>query len=395
MKVLLVHNSYREPGGEDAVFVAEASLLRRQGNGVFEYTESNSPIINWQRLPAILHTIWSVPTKRKLGQMLRETKPGLVHFHNTFMRVSPSAYHACKEAGVPVVQTLHNYRLLCPTATFFRDGRVCEDCINKTPAWPGVLHGCWRGSRAGTAVVATMLTVHRWLKTWERQVDIYIALTEFARSKFIEGGLPAEKIVVKPNFVHPDPGVGVPGQGREGYALFVGRLSPEKGVRRLLRPWRQLRGIPLKIVGDGPLMEEVRAFVEREGLDDVEVLGRRPREEVFALMREARFLVFPSQCYETFGMTIAEAFACGVPVIASRLGAMAEIVEDGRTGLLFRPGDPEDMAAKVEWTWTHPKQMAEMGREARKEYEAKYTAECNYQMLMEIYERAIENSKRG
>jgi len=250
------------------------------------------------------------------------------------------------------------------------------------------MHACWRGSRAGTAVVVAMLTIHRLLKTWQEQVDRYIALTEFARQKFIEGGLPAEKIVVKPNFVHPDLGMG----RHEGdYALFVGRLSPEKGIQTLLRAWRHLKGVPLKIAGDGPLRAKLEGFVKNEGLEGVEILGRRPREDVFRLMREARVLVFPSEWYEGFPMTIAEAFACGLPVIASRLGAATEIVEDGRTGLLFEPGNPEDLAAKVKWAWQHPKEMEEMGREARQEYEQKYTAERNYEMLMDIYKRARQN----
>lgn len=242
-----------------------------------------------------------------------------------------------------------------------------------------------------SGVVAAMLTTHRALGTWARGVDVYIALTEFARRKFMEGGLPAEKIVVKPNFVHPDPG---PGEGKGGYALFVGRLSPEKGVRTLLRAWERLKGIPLKIVGDGPLQAEMEDLVRGGGLEGVEMLGRRPREEVLGLMREAGVLVFPSECYENFPMTVAEAFACGLPVVASRLGAMAGIVEDGRTGLLFAPGDAEDLAAKVAWLFSHPEELARMRREARAEYEAKYTAERNYQLLMEIYGQALEAGHR-
>ncbi|RME69473.1 MAG: glycosyltransferase family 1 protein, partial [Chloroflexi bacterium] len=337
-------------------------------------------------LRAALNAVWSRESQENIRRLIREKKPDVAHFHNTFLMVSPAAYYACKEAGVPVVQTLHNYRLICPGALLMRDGRVCEECVGRAVPWPGMVHACWRGSRLQTSVVTAMLTVHRAIKTWTEQVDFYIALTEFARRKFIEGGLPADKIVVKPNFITPDPGMG---DHEENYALFVGRLSPEKGVQALLRAWRRLRDVPLKVVGDGPLMKEVQEFVGREGLQEVEVPGRRPRDEVFRLMREARALVFPSEWYETFGMTIAEAFACGLPVIASRLGAMAEIVEEGRTGLLFEPGNPEDLAAKVEWAWSHPEEMAEMGREARREYTQKYTAERNYQILMDIYRRAV------
>jgi len=233
-----------------------------------------------------------------------------------------------------------------------------------------------------------MLTIHRWLKTWQKQVDLCIALTEFARQKFIEGGLPAEKIVVKPNFVNHDPGVGEV-NGR--YALFVGRLSPEKGVRTLLEAWKKLKCVPLKVVGDGPLMAEVR--MQAGQLPDVQVLGRCCHREVVDLLKKAKFLVFSSECYEGLPMVIAEAFACGLPVIASRLGAMAEIVEDGKTGLFFTPGDSENLAEKVGWLWSRPNEIKRMGKEARKECERKYTAGKNYGVLMEVYQKAISSSK--
>lgn len=388
MKILLIHNRYQQPGGEDAVFEAEKALLERPDHEVVSFVEDNAGLSGLNPFKAARKAIWSRDAQQKLRQLIRETRPEVAHFHNTFLMISPAAYYACKEAGVPVVQTLHNYRLVCPDALLMRDGRICEDCLGKAVPWPGAIHGCWRGSRAGTAVVAAMLTVHRWMKTWQEQVDVYVALTGFARRKFIQGGLPAHKMVVKPNFVAPDPGEG---HHEGGYALFVGRLSPEKGVRTLLRAWKRVKGVPLKVVGDGPLTEEVRGFVRKEGLEEVELLGRRPREEVFRLIREARVLVFPSEWYEGFPMTIAEAFACGLPVVASQLGAMAEIVEDGRTGLLFRPGDPEDLAAKVEWSWAHPRDLKEMGCAARAEYEGKYTAQRNYEMLMAIYRRAAGN----
>jgi glycosyltransferase involved in cell wall biosynthesis len=389
-RILTVHNSYQQDGGEDVVFTAEAALLRQHGHEVVEYREDNRRIEEMSRLTVAARTIWSRSARERLLQVVRDVHPDVVHFHNTFLLVSPAAYYACREAGVPVVQTLHNYRLLCPAACFYRDGQVCEACLGRTPPWPGVVHACYRASRSQTAVVAAMLTVHRALKTWREQVDLYIALTAFARRKFIEGGLPREKLVIKPNFVYPDPGVK---EGSGGYALFVGRLSPDKGLRILLRAWRRIQGIPLKIVGDGLLMDEVRAFVQEQQLGNIEVLGRRPRQEVLALMQGASFLVFPSEWYECFPVTIAEAFACGVPVVASSLGAMAEIVHDGRTGLHFKPGDPEDLAAKVEWAWGHSEGMAVMRREARAEYEGKYAAGRNYQRLIEIYQMAIDRHR--
>jgi glycosyltransferase involved in cell wall biosynthesis len=393
MKVLIAHNSYQQPGGEDVVAEEEAILLRQAGHEVIEYRRSNHEIDAlslWGNLTLPKRLIWAGDTVRDLGALIHQEEPDLAHFHNTFSMISPAAYHLCQKMSVPVVQTLHNYRLLCPRADFFRDGHICEECLGKTLPWPGIVYGCYHGSRVQTAVVATMLTVHRWLHTWDEQVDVYIALTEFARQKFIQGGLPAEKIVLKPNFVDPDPGM------REGvgdYGLFVGRLSPEKELLMLLEAWRKLRGISLKLVGSGPQEGEIRRFIQEFALANVELLGRRPRDQVFALMKKARFLVFPSGWYEGFPVVLAEAFACGVPAVATRLGAMADIVEEGRTGLLFVPGNPDDLSAKVEWAFTHPQEMAQMGRRARQEFEAKYTADRNREMLLNIYCLVIEQAR--
>ncbi len=390
MKILVAHNYYRQPGGEDAVFAAETHLLRQQGHEVFELIEANDRIDEIGRLTAALQTVWSRPAHRKFTRILRQTSADVVHFHNTFVLISPSAYYACKELGVPVVQTLHNYRLLCPAATMLRDGHLCEDCLGKTPPWPGVLHGCYRNSRSQTAVAAAMLTFHRWLKTWRQQVDVFVALTEFARQKFVQGGLPAEKVVFKPNFILLDPGMR---EGQGNYALFIGRLSPEKGVRTLLKAWQHVDNIPLRIVGDGPLMQEVQQEVRIRQLHRVKVLGQCDFKEVLQLIQGARFLVFPSQWYEGFPMSIVEAFACGLPVIAPRLGAMQEIIAEKDTGLHFKPGDPEDLAEKVAWAWMHDGDMRQMGGSARREYELKYTPEANYQMLMRIYQKAMAQKR--
>jgi glycosyltransferase involved in cell wall biosynthesis len=321
---------------------------------------------------------------------VQREKPDLVHVHNTFVMISPSIYSACAQVGVPVVQTLHNYRLLCLAANFFREGKVCEDCLGGS-LWPGVKHGCYRHSHSASAVVAVMLTSHRMRQTWQREVSCFIALSEFARNKFVEGGLPPEKIFVKPNFVYPDPGA----RSEIGdYALFVGRLSPRKRIDTLLAAWKKLRQpIPLLIVGDSSEREMLQAEAARQGLNHVQFKGQLPRQETMTAINHARFLVFASEWYENFPVTIAESFACSTPVICSRLGAMEEIVTDGRTGLHFNSGDADDLAARVEWAWQHPEQMRVMGLQARSEYELKYTAEKNYPQLMEIYDRARRKAK--
>jgi glycosyltransferase involved in cell wall biosynthesis len=389
MKVLAIHNRYQQAGGEDQVFLAEISLLESYGHQVVRYTTHNDRVAEMSHLALAGNTLWNSSTYQELRTLIRQERPHVAHFHNTFPLVSPAGYYAAKAEGVPVVQTLHNYRLLCPNALFFRDGRVCEDCMGKVITWPGVVHKCYRGSRAASGLVTAMLTTHRALRTWTEMVDVYVALTQFARRKFIEGGLPAEKIIVKPNFVYPDPG---PGEGGGGYALFVGRLSPEKGVGTLLAAWERLdRQISLKIVGDGPLRGQVAEAANWH--PGVEYLGYRPAGEVHALMKEASMLVFPSEWYETFGRVAAEAFATATPVIAADIGAVAELVEHGHTGLRFRPGDSEALAAQVRWLLSHSEEQARMRREARAEYETKYTAQRNHQMLLEIYASALERAE--
>lgn len=389
MKVALIHNHYRQPGGEDLVCEAEAALLRRAGHCVTLFTRDNKAIADERftsRVRLSVNTIWARDTYKAVRELLAAERHDIAHFHNTFPLISPAAYYACRDAGVPVVQTLHNYRLLCPAATFYRDGHVCEDCIGHLP-WQGVVHGCYRNSRRATLAVAGMLSFHRWRGTWLHGVNRYIALTEFARGKFIEGGLSPQRIVIKPNFLADDPGPRIgPGES----ALFLGRLSSEKGIATLVRSWARLsRGIPLVIAGDGPLRAELEKEVAGRGIAGVRFVGHLPREEVVLVLKRSRFLVLPSEWYEGFPLTILEALACAVPVIVPRLGAAAEIVENGRTGLHFVPGDADDLAAKVEWAWTHPDEMDEMGRAARVEYETKYTAERNYVLMMQIYEQAL------
>jgi glycosyltransferase involved in cell wall biosynthesis len=390
VRILSIHNHYQHAGGEDEVFRAEAALLRAAGHEVVEYTRTNDDIapggvVSRVRLAA--NTVWARGEALAMRRKIRETAPDVAHFHNTLPLISPAAYYACRGAGIPVVQTLHNYRLLCPAATQFRAGQVCEAC-NEVGLLSSVRHACYRGSRGATATVAAMLAVHRMLGTWRDQVDVYIALSEFARSKFVAGALPPHKVVVKPNFVHPDPG---PREGSGELVLFVGRLSSEKGVRTMLDAWTRLRrSTPLEVLGDGPDRTEMTRLAAAAA--GVRIRGRVPRAEVLAALKRAQFLVFPSECYEGLPMTVLEAFACGVPVIASRLGTLAELVADRRTGLHFTAGDAADLAAKVDWALSHPQEMAAMGREARREFEARYTAARNLQIVTLIYERAIASA---
>lgn len=386
MKILVLHNRYQQAGGEDTVVRAEMALLRDRGDDVELLEENNDGIGGAAAaLLTVPRAIYSVSARQKVAQRIREFQPDVVHVHNFFPRFSPSVYDACAEAGVPVVQTLHNYRLLCLNSYLFRDGHTCEDCITSKSMWPGVRHRCYRDSLGASAAIASMITVHRARQTWTRKVDTFIALTEFARDKFVQSGLPAEKIFVKPNFMHSDPGMA---SGGGDYALFAGRLSPEKGVSTLLEAWRTLPGnCRLKIAGDGPLGEEVAHAAKAAG--NIEWLGRCSGEPMTELMKSARFLVFPSQWYEGFPMVIAEALGAGTPVLASRIGGLPELIAHRRTGLLVEPGNVKELSAAVAWAFEHPEEIAAMRKAARAEYEAKYTASRNYEILMSIYQRVL------
>jgi len=418
------------------VFRDEYELLKKNSIDVITYEKHNDEIKGyglWDKVLLSFENIWSRKTYIGLKQLLRKEKPDLVHFHNIWYLITPSAYFACKDAGIPVVQTLHNFRMFCVNGLLLRHGKVCEECISakkgdrswvmgdadkdygvrakgkeegenrikKGHGWKiiknAVRYGCYRDSKLYSFPIASANAIHRAFGTWEKSIDAFIALTEFGKKKFIECGLPEEKIFVKPNFLLNPP---EPSFTHRDYTIFLGRLSYEKGLSILIDSAKTLNNsaVPLKfkIVGDGPLMKELKDKVKAEKINGIEFTGRKTFHECMELLRDARFMIMPAVCYENFPMAIREAFACGKPVIASRLGAMAELVDDGKTGLLFEPGDPEDLAAKIRWMLKNEDACIAMGKNARKEFEEKYTAEKNFQILMGIYQTiSATNGLRG
>jgi glycosyltransferase involved in cell wall biosynthesis len=387
MNILVAHNFYKQSGGEDQCVAAEVAMLKAHGHHVTQYCVSNDSIDAMGPLELASRTIWSRPAFSELRQLFQSSRPEVAHFHNTFPLISPAAYYAARVEDVRVIQTVHNFRICCVNALLFRNGEVCEACLGKAIPWRGIVHKCYR-SRTISAAVATMTAAHRMLGTWRSAVDVYIALSESSRRKLIEGGLPADKIVVKSNFAYPDPG---PGAGNGGYALYVGRLSSEKGVETLLKAWRLLGDtVPLKLVGDGPGAAAVQLAATQNTA--VQWLKGLSHDAVYELAGRAEFLVIPSQCYENFPRVVIEAFAKGTPVIVSKLGAMAEIVDDGCTGLHFEPGNPEDLAAKVRRILADPLKLKRMRQAARQAFDQHFTAGANHKILMAIYERAINGS---
>ncbi len=385
MTVIVAHNYYQTPGGEDLVVEAETELLRARGHNVVKFEDHNARIAHLDRIQLARCTIWNGQACRRLEQMIRMTRADIVHFHNTFPLLSPSCYYAAKRAGAAVVQTLHNYRLLCPSAVMFREGRTCERCAGAGLAWPAILYGCYRASRSASLATACMLGIHRFLGTWTRIVDAYIALTKFARDKFVAYGIPAAKVHIKGNFLAHDPGLGA-GNGR--FALFVGRLVEEKGVGTLLDAWKLAPpDVPLKIVGEGPLEALVRQ--RAAALPNVSLLGRVDRAKVLRLLQDASYLIVPSLWYEGLPLTVVESFASGCPVVASDIGCLSSLIRNRVTGLLVAPGDARRLAAAIGWMSSHAEERRQMGLQARLEFIRCFTADQNYRSLIKIYQAAL------
>jgi len=395
MNIIVCHNFYQQPGGEDQVFAEEADLLAAHGHDVKRFTVHNDAIdgeshsATAQMVRLMSDTIWNRRVYRELRELVRSHRAQVVHFHNTFPLMSPAAYHAARAGGAAVVQTLHNYRLICPAGTFYRDGKTCEQCLGRWAPLPAVVHKCYRDSLAATGVASAMLTAHRAAGTYRAAVDLYIALTEFARQKFIQGGLPAGKIGVKPNFVGTDHGAG---DGAGNFGLFVGRLDASKGLDVLLNAWSKVPGdARLRILGDGPLAPAVREAAKRDAR--IEWLGRRPLNDVYDMMGQAAFLVISSVWYEGLPRTVVESFSKGTPIIASKLGALEELISPGKTGLHFKQNDASDLARQITHAFASPGDLRQMRGFARREYEDKYNSKDNLRQINALYDRALRTRR--
>lgn len=382
LRILVVQNHYLNFAGDDVVVANESSMLSAKGHEVSLWSMHNKDLTTLRsHIHTALNLTYNRQSKVRLSRHIAEFRPDVMHCHNLFPQITVSAYDAAAEAGIPIVQTLHDFRSVCCINGFlYRNGRICELCVAGSPYW-GAWHRCYRNSWLGSFVTAHALDRQRRVGTLQKRVNCFIALSEPSRRQFIAAGLPEGRIVVKPNFMS-DPGT-PPACSREG-ALFVGRLSPEKGLQTLVKAWDGI-DFPLQILGGGPLHLSLSADLSRW----ISVLGHKPHAEVGPAMRKARFLVMPSEYIEGFPMVIVEAFANGLPIIASRLGTMADAIEDGITGLHFTAGDPHDLAGKVAWAIAHSDRMAEMGSAARRVYEKRYSEETNYQSLLTIYRDAI------
>ncbi|MGY3508910.1 glycosyltransferase [Bradyrhizobium lupini] len=382
MRVLQVHNSYQHRGGEDTVVAAEAALLRQHGNDVEQLIVSNDQISGFRhKMSTVLSLAYSRQSKELMSARVREFRPDIVHFHNLFPLLTPSVYDACWDSRIPTVQTLHNFRLGCINGMLLRDGVICEKCWGGNPLW-GAIHRCYRNSALGSAAAAVALSRQHARRTYHNKVARFIALTAFAKRKFANLGLPEHRIVVKSNFVSDPEGKDDFNERRQG-ALFVGRLSEEKGIPELIDLWREI-DYPLTIVGEGPLEARAKAASPPH----IRYTGFLTPDQVRQTMRRSAFLVFPSRWYEGLPMVIIEAFASGLPVLGSALGGTAELLATGEGGWLMPPNETSEWPQLVRDILTEPGALNEKQLSARRLFEREFSATVNYRQLVSIYNDA-------
>jgi glycosyltransferase involved in cell wall biosynthesis len=390
MKLLLGHCFYRSssPSGEDAVYKNEKKLLMEKGITVIPYEKQNDHLEGMGLLGKMgsgLEYCWSKKSYREVSRIIESERPDIAHFHNIFPQMSTSVYKACYDHGIPVIQTLHNFRYMCPNALFLRERKPCEDCISKT-LLSSIQHKCYRNSYLASLPMAGMIYFNRLHNNFNRYVTQYICLTEFAKNQFIKGGFLSEKLCVKPNFISDHTFESIQ---NGDYVLFVGRLSEEKGLLTLLEAAKNIRDIPILIAGDGPLRAKLESTTITHNLN-IQFLGYLPKDSVMQTIAKSRFVVLPSECYEGFPVTIAEAFSCYKPVIASDLGGPGEIIKDGITGFKFTPGSAESLANTIANLWNNLPLLKELSLNCRWEYEEKFSEDNNFQILMSIYKRSIQ-----
>ncbi len=391
MHVLVVHNRYNsaQPSGENNVVDQEVALLRGAGHRVGEFGQRSDDIaaMSLPRKAAVpLLVPWNPAVRRELAARLRAERPDVVHLHNVFPLLSPAVLAACADAGVPAVATLHNYTQVCPPGTLQRAGRACTECVGRTPL-PAGRHGCYRGSRLATLPLAVGLSANR--RRWWSGVERFLCISAAQREVLVSAGMPAERLAVKHNFV-PDPGVVRSGGGE--HLLYLGRLAEAKGVRLLMAAWDEIAagggvGVPLVIAGAGPLEGEVTAWAA--GRDDVRYVGLYHPEQCRRAVARAVAVVAPSTWLEAFGLVVVEAMAAGVPAVAAGHGAFVELVEDGVSGLLHRPGETASLASCLRRITADPDLGRLMGRAARHRYEQGFSPKVGLERLEDAYRTAI------
>ncbi len=387
MRILIIHNKYKQFGGEDVAVESESSILIKNKHEVEILYFDNFPIDSHvSKITSAFRAIYNFSSARKVAKMILQFKPDIVHIHNLFFIASPSVIYAAHKHKIPVILTLHNYRLICANALLLRNNQICELCTQKKFPLAGIRYKCYRNSAMESALVTSITGIHKLFKTWQNKIHTYITLNEFSRSKLLHSSLhiPAGRMITKPNFV-PDPGEG--NIVREHFFLFAGRIVKEKGVHVLATAFASMPENKIIIIGDGPEKDLLQQ--QFSSYPNIFFEGQLEKEMVTAYMKRCKAFICPSIWYEGAPLTIIEAFATGTPVIASRLGSMAETITDGFNGLHFTAGDADDMCAKIRLLITETENNSMLYRNARQTYLEKYHPDIHYNAILKIYENAV------
>ena len=384
MKILIVHNFYKIRAGEYSVFNNEMNLLKDNNHEVITYHKDNKTINSLSsKFRSFLNVIFSNKVYKKFDHLLKKEKPDIIHVHNFFPLITPSIFFAAKDNKIPIIQTLHNYRHICPSAILMHKNKIYEKSITNG-VFSTVIDKVYQNSYLGTFALARMINYHKKKDTWNSKVNKFIALTQFSKSKFEEAGFLPSKITVKPNFVFDIKKNDIK---KEKFALFVGRIGEEKGIKILIKAWKNIN-YPLTVAGSGPLEDDLKSLKQ----NNINFIGSQDKGKIVELMNSASFLVVPSIWYEGFPMVILEAYSAGLPVLGSRIGSVGEVVIDKITGLQFKPNDPIDLSEKVNVIIKNPTLLLELSKNARKHYLDNFTPEKNYQELINIYKEVIHES---
>lgn len=394
LSILMLHNCYQYDGGEDISTSQEVKMLRDRGQNVELIEWSNKDIEAFspaKKARLFFSASWDYESANWLRSKLSSQSTNILHVQNFFPLFSPSIHQAAKKADVATVQHLHNFRLGCLNSYLFRNGQVCEDCVGKSP-WRGVMRQCYRNSLPASMSVWQMITSNRMNRTWDRYIDAFITPSQFAANKLGEIGLPSDRIHIKPNFIaDPLQNQTIPPLPETPTFLYTGRLSPEKGLHRLLEVWLKLKQPEWKliVIGDGQQRVELEEFCQEKHLRNVVFLGRQSSAQVLQAVQRATAVLVPSQLYETFGLVVIEAFACGRIALVSDLGALTELVEEGSTGFRIPAANVDAWIEKIRWCAHSPTELTKMGNRARLTYLEKFTPEANYHQLLQIYSRVL------
>lgn len=386
MRILLIHNFYKFFAGEDSIALREKDLLEKNGNEVFFYTRDNKETDNYnliQKINFFSETIYSRRTEKDIKKIIRDFKPDVAYTHNIFPLISPSVFHTLYKEKIPCIQNVQDYRWLCPNGVFFIQNRVCERCKNGA-FWNAVRFKCFRDSFLLSGLYATTISVNRYREIFKK-VDAFLCTTEFNKKKLLEAGIEEKRLFIKPNYL--DISHIEPSYGKGDYIIFLGRLSPEKGLWTLIYAFERLKDLKLTIVGTGPLEEPIKNYIYMNKIKNISIEGFKKGLEKDNLLKNALFMVFPSQWYEHFPIVLLEAFAFGKPVVASDIGNMPLIVKNEKSGLLFKTGNVDDLIEKIKKLEHNPSEILKMGMYARKKIESDYTAEVNYRIMMSIFKK--------